>query len=791
MRIISGISTGTLENASRDWNIFWGIGRSALLAFALLVFFTGAPGFAQVAGLKQLTGHVPEAVSTAPLVGDYPPANRMILALGLPLRDSEGLNALLKNLYNPQSAQYRRFLTPDDFTARFAPTQGDYQAVIQFALAHHLDIVKTHPNRLMVDVAGTASDIQKAFNVKLHNFKRNDGSVFFAPDSDPTIDMTLPLARVTGLDNFRIARNHVLKDPNWAKTAVARAAKAAGGKSNAGTGLGGLYQGQDLRDAYCNGVSPTLNGTGQSVGLFEFDGYYPSDISLYGTTSTPPFSAPTPTNVLVGGFNGLPFNPDGTLEVSLDIEMINALAPGAQVVVYEGDPAQDVEVEADDLLEAMATPPLCAQLSCSWFEFGDSTFANLLAQLAAQGQSFFLASGDSGALGPGDLFPSVPPPGFVSPFITEVGGTLLTTTSPAATPTPPAISYVSETTWNDTIGDNDGFSGGGVCTNQLAIPSYQASIIMAPYPAGNSGSIAWRNVPDVSMIADFLLTVTGDYPNGQNAYDGRVAGTSAAAPLWAAFTALANQQAAANSLPPVGFANYALYAIGQSANYGSDFHDINDKSNNNDQGNDPVSFIAVTGYDLATGWGSPNGQSLINDLTGSAFRSTPTPTPSTGGCGTVSSAKLQLEEFTSLNGSQASESFEVINTGTTPLNLSDITIKFWVDDTTGYSLLGAINYGGCFGANCTSVNGVTLTASNFSPACEADPTHQANWELTLSNTSTATLAAGKLGERPGRDPPCRFLVPFQARPPGTVPLPWGRGPTRTTRISRFTTRAVR
>ncbi len=90
MRIISGIGAGTLENTSRDWNIFWGIGRSALLAFALLVFFTGAPGFAQVAGLKQLTGHVPEAVSTAPWWGDYPPANRMILALGLPLRTPRG-----------------------------------------------------------------------------------------------------------------------------------------------------------------------------------------------------------------------------------------------------------------------------------------------------------------------------------------------------------------------------------------------------------------------------------------------------------------------------------------------------------------------------------------------------------------------------------------------------------------------------------------------------------------------------------------------------------------------------
>jgi hypothetical protein len=667
----------------------------------------------------------------------------MSLVLGLPLRDPQGLQNLLKQLYDPQSPQYRQFLSPDEFTARFAPTQADYQAVLQFAQANNLEVLATHPNRLMVDVTGTASDIQKAFHVNLHNYKRADGSAFFAPDGEPSLEKAVPITRVTGLDNFHRGRNHALKDSNWAKTAVARAAKAAGAKTNVGTGQDGLYQGQDLRDAYCNGVSPSLNGTGQSVGLFELDGYFPSDITLYQTTSTPPFTAPTPTNVLVGGFNGVPVDPGGNLEVSLDIEMVNALAPGAQVVVYEGDPNQDVEVVADDLLEAMATPPLCSQLSCSWFEFGDATFANLLAQLAAQGQSFFLASGDSGAFGPGDIFTAVPPPGFVSPFITEVGGTQLTTTSPASTPTPPAIAYVSESTWNEDIGSTPASSGGGICTNQLVIPNYQSSVIMAPYPQGNGGSTAWRNVPDVSMIADFLFTVSGDFPNGEFSFEGRVAGTSAAAPLWAAFTALANQQAASAGRPPLGFANYALYAIGQSSRSTADFHDISDNSTNNDVGNDPVSFHAVTGYDLATGWGSPNGQNLINDLSGSAFRSTPTPTPNEGGCGTVSSAQLQLEEFTNFYGNGAQQTFEVINNGATPVNLSDIAIKFWVDDASGYSLLGTVNFGGSNGPTRVPVNGVNISASNFTPACEADPTHQANWEITVSNNSTAVLSAGQ------------------------------------------------
>ena len=89
-------------------------------------------------------------------------------------------------------------------------------------------------------------------------------------------------------------------------------------------------------------------------------------------------------------------------------------------------------------------------------------------------------------------------------------------------------------------------------------------------------------------------------------------GTSLAAPLWAGLVALANQQAAANGQPPVGFANPALYAIGKSTSYQSCFHDITTGSNTNSSS--PTKYRAVAGYDLCTGLGTPNGGNLIPAL---------------------------------------------------------------------------------------------------------------------------------------------------------------------------------
>ena len=124
--------------------------------------------------------------------------------------------------------------------------------------------------------------------------------------------------------------------------------------------------------------------------------------------------------------------------------------------------------------------------------------------------------------------------------------------------------------------------------------------------SSNQGSTVWRNVPDVALTAENVLLIYDDgVTNGQT-------GTSLAAPLWAAFTALVNEQAAQNGQPPVGFVNPAIYALGQSSLYASCFHDIVSGNNTNDLS--PGKFFAVKGYDLCTGWGTPSGQALINAL---------------------------------------------------------------------------------------------------------------------------------------------------------------------------------
>src|SRR5208282_89303 len=261
----------------------------------------------------------------------------------------------------------------------------------------------------------------------------------------------------------------------------------------------------------------------------------------------------TLSNVLLDGFDGQPSGDGGEVEVSLDIEVAISMAPGlSQVLVYEAP--YDYGPHWHDMLNRMATDNLARQLSCSWYIPGggpDPVADQIWQQMAAQGQSFFNASGDSGALfGPIDF------PGD-TPYITEVGGTTLTTTGPGG-------SWVSETVWN--WGNGIG-SGGGIST-QYPIPSWQTNISMA----ANQGSTTKRNVPDVALTADnvYVRADGGNYSVG---------GTSCAAPLWAGFAALVNQQAAAAGRPAIGFINPAVDAIGTGGNYNSAFHDITTGNN--------------------------------------------------------------------------------------------------------------------------------------------------------------------------------------------------------------------
>ena len=175
-----------------------------------------------------------------------------------------------------------------------------------------------------------------------------------------------------------------------------------------------------------------------------------------------------------------------------------------------------------------------------------------------------------------------------------VGGTTLTTSGPGG-------AWVSETVWN--WGGGTGSSGGISTIN--AIPSWQQGISMV----ANQGSTSRRNLPDVAMVADNIWVI---YGNGKS---GSFGGTSCATPLWAGFTALANELALANHEPTVGFINPAVYALGKGSNslgYTALFHDIT--TGNNESSSSPGKFSAVPGYDLCTGWGTPTGGNLLSAL---------------------------------------------------------------------------------------------------------------------------------------------------------------------------------
>lgn len=525
----------------------------------------------------KLHARVPQLVAQMKAIGTVPADTNLSLAIGLPLRNRQELTNLLEQIYDPSSTNYHHFLTPEQFTEKFGPSEQDYAMVANFARMSGFTITHTYANRMLLDVKANASAVNKAFHVTLRNYQHpTEKRTFFAPDSEPTVDAALPILAVQGMNNYQLPHSLLQK----MSASVASPAN--------GSGPGGGYIGQDFRNAYVPGSS--LNGSGQVVGLLQFDGYYPSDISTYlglaGYTNVPL------ENVLLDGFSGQPgANND---EVCLDIETSISMAPALEkVVVFEAGPSGN----PNDILASMVSRTEIKQFSASWGYSTDATTEQLYQQLALQGQTFLNASGDGDAwVGP------IPYGSCEDPYITIVGGTTLTMNGKGA-------SYASEKVWNwgfaGGYGWNpDGYVGtsGGISTD-VSIPSWQNGINMT----NNHGSVTFRNTPDVALTADNVFVVS----SGGN--EGIYGGTSCAAPLWAGFMALVNQQAAANGEPSLGFLAPTVYALAKTTNYVNCFHDTT--VGDNTWPGSPTNFFGVPGYDLCTGWGTPNGNNLINALT--------------------------------------------------------------------------------------------------------------------------------------------------------------------------------
>lgn len=655
---------------------------------------------------QTVRGHVPKITRQLAATGRLDPSRHLRLAIGLPLRNREQLTNLLEDIYNPASPNFHHYLTRDQFNASFAPSPEDYQKLADFAQSHGLVVQTTHPNRTLLDVSGSVADVENALHIHLLTYKHPvEARTFFAPDGDPSLDLDIPVLAISGLDNYVKPHPHIHAAAAFSQP---RVRPLAGGGSGGGGGGGGSYsgpfEGYDFLSAYAPDV--LMDGTGQSVGLFELYGFNPQDIEDYeDENEISPYVNVQP--VLIDGASGDSGNADYldnqgdvdyAAEVTGDIEMAIAVAPGlSSVLVYEGPTPTDVPplgtnyiqdasttAQINDVLNRMATDDLARQLSCSYgFDVNLST-VQIFQQFAAQGQSFFVAAGDAGAY-PGAINEPAD-----DPYVTVVGGTTLTLTADGA--------RASETTWL-TPASTDPFAGylpetasGGGISLTYAIPPWQQGISMT----ANQGSTTMRNLPDVSAVADNINIVWGNdiFDGLLGSADYSVSGTSMAAPLWAGLVALANQQAAANGQAPVGFANPALYAIAKSANYHSCFNDITTGGNTNLAS--PAKYWATSGYDLCTGLGTPNGDNLLMALLAPPV-DTLLVTPPLG----FTAAGAAGGPFT-----VAAQTYTLKNTGPTPLNWSLVNTSAWLAVSSASGTLKA-------GASATVTISLNAAANNI------------------------------------------------------------------------------
>ena len=676
-------------------------GPAALIGAAMFLLFAIA-GEAQQS-LQVLHNHVRPAVASgqAAPVGLLPPTQRLNVAIMLPLRNQPELTSLLERLYDPSSPDYRQFLTVAQFTERFSPTEQDYQAVVNFAKANGLTVTDTPPNRLLVDVNGSVAQIEKTFHVGMKVYLHpTENRTFYSPDREPSLDLSVPVAHIAGLNNFSIPRP-MLKKATAEQQMV---------HSKSGSGPGGTYLAGDMRAAYYGGT--LLTGNGQAVGLVEFDGYNLSDVksTFDGQQYTVAIN-----NVLIDGASAGSDGDDG--EQVLDIVQAIAMAPGmTQVRVYIAPITTSIGVGDVDIFNKMATENIAKQLSCSWGWDPADWSANdpIFKEFAVQGQNLFVASGDAGAYtGLNSTDYSYPAEDV---YVVAVGGTDLTTIG-AGGP------WQSETAWAD--------SGGGPSDNRFAIPSWQAGVA----DSANAASSTLRNVPDVAAEANL-----DNYLCSQGSCQGTWGGTSFAAPRWAGFLALVNQQAVANGNSTLGFINPAIYSIGQSSSYNSDFHDITSGNNNNGKAK---SYNAVVGYDLVTGWGSPNGQSLINALAGSSSPSfTLTDSPSSltitqGGPGGTSTITVNdLNGFSGTVSLTASGLPSGVTASFNPTTgTSTLTLTASSSATTGTVTVTITGTSGSLVATTTLALTVNAPATpNFT--ISASP---ASLTVTQGNTGTSTI----------------------------------------------------
>ncbi len=563
-------------------------------------------------------------------------------------RDPQALARFATAVSTPGSPSYGHYLERGRFAAAFGPSASTIAHVTAWLESRGLASWTLSSNHLTVHVAARAGLLERAFGVGLDQVRLADGRSSFVDTTPPLVpaSLTSAVVGVVGLDE-RSVPVHQAVGPSGHSSHGAIAPRVATTGPQAcelaaeSAAVQHAYTANQFASAY--GFTPLYaagdEGAGATVAIFELETNLTSDISAfqrcYGTSAAVRY-------VKVDG-GAQPQSTDG--EAAMDIEVALGLAPKARFEVYQ---APETRTGTLDEYTAIVDQDTAKVVTTSWGQCEAQTGSTLISaegtvfeQAAAQGQTVISASGDDGSEGCQDASLAATDPGS-QPFVTSVGGTTLSSVAHGPV----------EKVWNDSS-IRTGAGGGGI-SGWHAMPAYQTTAAASLHVVSSESSGApchvahgdCRETPDVAADAD---RSTGYVIYQDGGWDSN-GGTSASAPLWAALVALADASKGCHGRV-IGFANPALYASAAKS-YASDFHDIT--TGNNDytpDGNTSGLYPALTGYDMATGLGTPNASHLVATMCSLNARLLTT------------STTLALSTSTATYGREGSVSFSATVTG--------------------------------------------------------------------------------------------------------------------------------
>jgi kumamolisin len=618
-------------------------GLSCVAASGLLALATAMPG-AMAASVRIATDMRVHDLG----VDDPSSSGPFVVVLGL--RNQAALDALLADISNPRSPNFRKFLTPAEFGARFGQSPETVAEVTSYLTSQGFTVTKSYANNLLLTVSGSNAQIAATFGATVHDYELN-GLQYWALASKPVFPPQLSsVVALAGLSSKPTVNSH--------RAAVPRGGLLAHDASiplglptpgRAATGMPGSYTVADL--ALQNNINPLyakgLTGAGKTIGIVTLAAYDQSDVYAYWNAIGVDTGRSRITDVLVEGGASAGFGPgsDGAGETTLDIEQAGGLAPGAEVRVYIG-PATTDSGFIDTFAQAI-DENVVDVLSTSWGgpEINSdpallTAYHALFEQAAAQGMPVIAASGDSGAF---DVYQQTPYPGCTTllsvdwpasdPLVLAAGGTTL----PNATQHKFGVVAVNtERPWgwdylkgyvvanygqDEYYANYYGVGGGGGVAMMYPRPAYQGglagvltsasaqSLYCGPTVTGAGwqdfidlpGGYAGRNVPDVSLDADpfsgYLVYEKGAWTNGNG-------GTSFVAPQLNGILALISQGVSGR----IGQIGPQLYAAFKAKGYaaGSPFRAIT--------AGDNEYYKAASHYNPATGLGSLDVEALARTL---------------------------------------------------------------------------------------------------------------------------------------------------------------------------------